>query len=324
MSIDIFKKYFPEGKANIVPQAHGVLVLNKPNGPTSARCISIIKKLGQKKIGHAGTLDPMAQGVLLVLLGHATKISGHLMSDGKKIYKGCLRLGQQTDTWDIEGNVVAEYAWQHITEDEVKAAILDWHGKSNQTVPPYSAAKHKGQPLYKLARAGKETPEKIKSIDISRVEVLDMALPYVNFRVECSSGTYIRSLAHSLGMRLGCAAVLAELTREYSHPFGLEVAKDLESICAKPESLQEWVMPITSALPHWPLIQLSKQEQTYVMQGVPIAYRPTCDDVINQHHAQHVDDKAILLDHAKKPLALAQVNEVQGRMCWTILRGLWS
>ncbi len=320
--MDIVKKYFPEGKGIQVAQAHGVLVLDKPSGPTSARCLSVIKRLGQKKIGHAGTLDPMASGVLLVLLGQATKISGHLMSDGAKVYKGCLRLGQQTDTWDAEGSIVNESPWQHITEDMVKDAILAWQGKHEQEVPPYSAAKHEGKPLYKLARLGKETPKKIKSIEILHVEVLEMALPYAYFRVECSSGTYIRSLAHSLGTRLGCGAVLTELTREFSYPFGLENAHNLDAICKDPMSLQEMVMPITAALPHWPLLELTKPEQAQVMNGMPVAFRPATPQNMAQEGI--ATDKAILMGENNSPLALATASEVQGKLHWTVLRGLWN
>ncbi len=320
MTADTLQKTY--GIKNIIPQAHGVLVLNKPSGPTSARCLSGIKRLGQKKIGHAGTLDPMASGVLLVLLGHATKISGHLMSDGGKVYKGCLRIGQQTDTWDKEGSVVSESAWKHITEDAVRKAMLEWQDLHEQSVPPYSAAKHQGKPLYKMARLGQKTPEKVKNIEISRVEVLDIALPFASFRVECSSGTYIRSLAHSLGIRLGCGAVLTELTREYSHPFGLEISHDLESICASPESLEHWVMPINAALPHWSVLQLTEQEQASIKNGMPLAFRPAS----NQDGSPQSDDarsKAILLDGDEKPLALAELKLIQGSLHWTVLRGLW-
>ena len=203
-------------------QQHGLLVVDKPRGLSSAQCTNRFKRLGQKKIGHAGTLDPMAQGVLLVLLGHATKISGYLMAGGVKAYQGTVRLGQTTDTWDADGQIIAEAPWNHVTAEAVADVIAGWVGTSEQPVPPYSAAKHQGQPLYKLSREGKETPLKIKTIEISRAEVLRVELPYVTFRVICSSGTYIRSLAHSLGTRLGCGAVLTELIREYSHPFGLD------------------------------------------------------------------------------------------------------
>ncbi len=314
-------QYFPDGIKEQVPQVHGVLVLNKPTGPTSARCLSVIKRLGQKKIGHAGTLDPMASGVLLVLLGHATKISGHLMSDGAKVYKGCLRLGQQTDTWDAEGNIIAENAWEHITENSVRDGIIAWQGSLEQEVPPYSAAKHKGKPLYKLARQGHETPKKVKTVEILRSEALDIDLPYAHFRTECSSGTYIRSLAHSLGMRLGCGAVLTELVREFSYPFGLDVAHGLDAICAEPKNLQNMVMPITYALPHWSKLILTAHEQEQIMHGMPIAFRPPSSQ---EHKDLGEASKAILLDGEEKPVALATAAKMQGKLCWTVLRGLWD
>lgn len=317
-----------------VPQAHGVLVLNKPQGPTSARCLTAIKRLGQKKIGHAGTLDPMASGVLLVLLGHATKISGHLMADGGKIYQGQLRLGQVTDTWDAEGHMIAEAPWEDVTEDAVRREVLAWQGRSEQPVPAYSAAKHQGQPLYKLARSGKEAPEKVKEIEISHAEVLTVSLPYVSFRVHCSSGTYIRSLAHSLGTRLGCGAVLTELIREYSHPFGLEVAHTLDAITASPECLQEWVLPVTQALPHWPQVTLDAAEEAALRNGIAVRWRKgdaphgaegtECAMTAPSAESNHDATKAILLSREGEPLALAEKAELRGAIVWAVLRGLWS
>ena len=302
-----------------LPQAHGVLVLNKPTGPSSARCLTALKRMGQKKIGHAGTLDPLASGVLLVLLGHATKISNYLMEDGGKIYSGLLRLGRMTDTWDAQGRVLEEKAWEHIGERDVLAEIHAWQGRLAQPVPPFSAAKHEGRPLYKLARAGKLTPLKVKNIEISRAELLEMELPRVRFRVACSSGTYIRSLVHSLGMRLGCGAVLTELTREYSHPFGLDAACSLDALHAKPERLFEWILPVTRALPRWPLIELTDEEAARTRHG---ASWP--------HDAQRVADvtfqpgaHALLQDPEKKPLALAQACFTDGVPVWSVLRGLW-
>ena len=294
-----------------VPQQHGVLVLRKPSGPSSTYCITGIKRLGQKKIGHAGTLDPLAQGVLLVLLGNATKISGHLMADGGKVYQGELRLGQSTDTWDKEGEVLSQSPWQHISEDDVRREIAAWCGTSEQPVPPYSAAKHQGQALYKLARAGKDVPQKWKQIEISQAEVISITLPLVRFRVACSSGTYIRSLAHSLGSRLQCGAVLTELIREYSHPFSLAQAHDWQEILDNPASLPERVLPLTTALPHWVTISVNAAEEALLRNGMPLPYRGE-------------GDKAVLLAPSGQALALAQAGEVQGRLCWTVLRGLWN
>jgi tRNA pseudouridine55 synthase len=301
------------------PQAHGVLVLNKPKGPSSARCLTAIKRMGQKKIGHAGTLDPMASGVLLVLLGHATKISNYLMEEGGKVYSGCLRLGRVTDTWDAEGRVLEEKAWEHVGAGDVLEAVHAWRGRSVQAVPPFSAAKHQGQPLYKLARAGMLTPLKVKDIEISHAEVLDMRLPHVSFRVACSSGAYIRSLAHSLGMRLGCGAVLTELTREYSHPFGLDAACSLDALHAEPERLFEWILPVTRALPRWPLIELTAEEAARTRHGASLPHDVRrMADVPFQPGAH-----ALLHDPDKKPLALAQACVTNGIPVWGVLRGLW-
>ncbi|MDR0239140.1 MAG: tRNA pseudouridine(55) synthase TruB [Deltaproteobacteria bacterium] len=302
-----------------LPQAHGVLVLDKPRGPSSARCLTTLKRMGQKKIGHAGTLDPMACGVLLVLLGHATKISNYLLEAGEKRYSGCLRLGRVTDTWDAEGRVLEEKSWEHISARDVLAGIHAWQGCSVQAVPPFSAAKHQGRPLYKLARAGTIIFSKEKNVEISHAELLEMQLPYVRFRVVCSSGTYIRSLAHSLGMRLGCGAVLTELTREYSHPFGLDAACSLDALRAEPERLFERVLPVTRALPHWPLIELSTEETARTRNGAFLPHDAQRMAAVPFQPGTH----ALLQDPDKNPLALAEARFVDGVPVWSVLRGLW-
>ncbi len=286
----------------------------------------------------------MAEGVLLVLLGHATKISGHLLTDGEKIYSGTLRLGQETDTWDAEGKLIAQHSYEHITTSQVHEFMQSWLGSTEQIVPPYSAAKHKGQPLYKLARAGLQTPVKKKTINISQMEVLDISFPFVRFRVKCSSGTYIRSLAHSLGKRLGCSAILTELTREYSHPFNLDQAHTLDAILAQPHRLHEWIMPITKTLPHWPVLTLTAQEEAMLKNGHPLEYDEGRECWLDNATKgignllleawQAENQKAILISQSGMALALAQVKIVNAmsntskknlsRPMWTILRGLWT
>ena len=283
--------------------------MNKPQGLSSAQCTNRLKRLGQKKLGHGGTLDPMATGVLLVLLGQATKISGYLLSGGAKRYLAVARLGQTTDTWDAEGAVTAEAPWEQVDPAMVTTVIESWLGVSEQDVPPYSAAKHQGQPLYKLSRAGKETPAKVKQIEISHVEVLRVALPFVSFRVTCSSGTYIRSLAHSLGKRLGCGAVLTELTREYSHPFGLDAAHALEDVLDRPETLPDRVLPVSAALPDWRIVTLNAEQERAVRVGAPVAATPG-----------EPGEKAILRNASGQDLALAEASGVM----WSILRGMWQ
>lgn len=309
-------------------QQHGILVIDKPKGLSSAQCVARLKRLGQKKIGHAGTLDPMATGVLLVLLGHATKLSGYLLEGGEKRYAGTLRLGVTTDTWDAEGQVVSESPLPAIGPDasswaglppEVAARreVAAWLEAREQPVPPYSAAKHQGQPLYKLARAGKEVPAKVKSIHVSHAEVQWVDLPDVRFRVTCSSGSYIRSLAHSLGMRLGCGATLTELTREYSHPFGLDAAHSLDDVLAEPDRLPQWVLPVASALPQWPALRVDARCEADLRNGIPAAHRPEFGEF-------RVGARAVLHGAGGEPLALAEAREQAGAPVWAVLRGLFT
>ncbi len=308
----------PQTRPPQLPQLHGVLVLNKPSGPTSARCLTALKRLGQKKIGHAGTLDPLASGVLLVVLGQATKLSSHLMAGGGKVYSGVLRLGRTTDTWDSQGQVLTEAPWEHVSEGDVRREISLWQEAREQPVPPYSAAKHEGQPLYKLARKGAAAPAKVKRMEISQADTLDVSLPFVRFRVACSSGTYIRSLAHSLGMRLGCGAVLTELTREYSHPFGLDAARDLRDLTADPALLAASLRPIAAALPHWPRVELTPEQAARVRNGIAVSCAATPSD-----NGTAEDDLALLLVQGEA-LALARREDAPGGPCWAVLRGLWN
>lgn len=304
-------------------QLHGLLVVNKPRGLSSAQCTNRLKRLGQRKIGHAGTLDPMAQGVLLMLLGHATKISGHLMAGGEKTYSAVVEFGRSTDTWDDEGTDTA-VALPHIFREEVlenpdfaeelRRIVSSWEGVSEQIVPSYSAAKHEGKTLYSLARAGKVAPEKTKFIEISRAEILWVDLPRAAFRVTCSSGTYIRSLAHSLGTRLGCGAVLTELTREYSHPFGLDRAHSLDSILDQPERLSERVISVAEALPLWSRVNVPELRVPDLKNGIPLPAEPP---------VWSLGTSALLLSPQGDVLALASGETLNQRPVWSIIRGLW-
>ncbi|MDR3319663.1 MAG: tRNA pseudouridine(55) synthase TruB [Desulfovibrio sp.] len=296
-----------------LPQLNGVLVLNKPSGPTSVRCLAAIKRLGQRKIGHAGTLDPLASGVLLALLGQATKLSPHLLAGGHKVYRGMLRLGQVTDTWDCEGKILTESPWDHISVEDVLREVALWREVREQSVPPYSAAKHEGRPLYALARKGRDVPQKVKRTEISQVDTFDVRLPFVSFRVTCSSGTYIRSLAHSLGMRLGCGAVLTELTREYSHPFGLDVSCDLQDIENDSSLLVKHLHPVAEVLPDWTRVELTPDEAALVRNGMHIPRAPT----------QTPESENALLLYRGDAFALARRAE-GASLRWTVLRGLWN
>jgi tRNA pseudouridine55 synthase len=309
-----------EGSPSAVPQQDGVLVLRKPRGPSSGWCIGRIRRLlGQKKIGHAGTLDPMAEGVLVVLLGQATKISAFLM-DGRKVYSGTIQLGVDTDTWDAQGRVLSRQASDHITQAEVDGAFAALTGLAEQEVPPYSAAKHQGRPLYALARRGLPVPVRKKTVTVFCEEAELVGPSLIRFRVTCSSGTYIRSLAHSLGKRLGCGATLTELVREYSHPYPLSMAHSLEEVLCEPERFAQKVTGIAEALPLWPKIPLSREEAERARQGKTLPHDPA--RLAGDDSAPGL--KFLLLAPSGDPLALASVVLEDGAAQWAVMRGLWN
>jgi tRNA pseudouridine55 synthase len=300
-------------------QLDGLLVLRKPKGPTSADCLADIKhQLKQFKIGHAGTLDPMAEGVLLVLLGQGTKLATYL-TGRTKTYYGELKLGERTDTYDAEGEVL-ERRPVECTPDELRDAIFSWKDLTEQDVPAYSAAKHKGKPLYSLARAGEDVPLKVKDITVFESEPLDVAETTASFRVRCSAGTYIRSLVHSLGMRLGCGAVLTKLVREESSPFRIEDSVGLDDVLADPQGFPARVIPMADALPHWPRIRLTEPLAELVRNG---AWLPTGGES-GSVLAGSVGRRALFEDRDGKALALVEVAERDGKPAWSILRGLWE
>ncbi|SMP51939.1 tRNA pseudouridine synthase B [Desulfonatronum zhilinae] len=303
-------------------QAHGVLVLNKPSGPSSTQCLERIKRtLGQRKIGHAGTLDPLAQGVLLVLLGQATKIASYL-TEGRKLYQGVLRLGVETDTYDILGKVLNSIDPAEADAPRIRAAVLEWERLTEQEVPPYSAAKHQGKPLYALSRSGRDVPVKRKPIQIFQAEVLSMDLPLVRFRVECSAGTYIRSLVHSLGKRLHCGAVLEELIRERSHPFALDQAHGLQAVLEEPESFSGKVIALRDALPHFSQHILSPEQARIVRHGGRLPWNFSGNGPQGEQPPAP-GTRALFLDDREQPLALVESREADGLLQWTILRGLF-
>ncbi len=300
-------------------QLDGVLVLNKPSGPTSTDCLNDIKhQLKQFKIGHAGTLDPLAQGVLLVLLGQATKLAPYLTSK-EKIYTGSFRVGFTTDTYDIQGETTSETPFSGTAED-IRREIVAWKKLTEQEVPAYSAAKHNGKALYALAREGKETPVKIKAVAISHAEALEVNPPDAEFKVRCSAGTYVRSLVHSLGMRLECGAVLTSLNREASTPFTLAQAYDLKQVLEEPEKLPQRVIPIAEALPHWARFTVTEDLANLVRNGAWLPVNANPGELLWGKPG----DRAMLLAPEGLVLALVEAKPQGDQLKWSILRGLWQ
>ncbi|MDR1686030.1 MAG: tRNA pseudouridine(55) synthase TruB [Desulfovibrio sp.] len=303
------------------PPQDGVLVLNKAGGPTSADCLRALKRgLGLQKIGHAGTLDPMAEGVLLVLLGQATKISGPLLDAGEKVYSGIILLGVVTDTWDAEGRVVERHPVKDVDDARIKSECAFLVGTYEQEIPAYSAAKYHGRPRYESARKGIEIPAGTKPISVYRCRAELVGPERIAFRVTCGSGTYIRSLAHSLGKRLGCGGTLEQLTREYSRPFGLAQAHTLEDVLEHPEDFPSKLKSIADALPDCPHVRLSREDARIVRYGGKIR----CPVAADSFPAEGLP--VLMLDPDGKALALGVAEPPQGTEApvLRVARGLWN
>ncbi len=200
----------------------GVLLVDKAPDMTSHDVVAIGRRaLNTKKIGHCGTLDPMATGLLMLVVGKATKIQDLLMSEDK-VYEGTLTLGQRTSTQDRQGEVVEEKEVGDYSEEQIKAAFDAYTGEFEQLPPMVSAIKQGGVPLYKLARKGQEVERKLRPVKVSGYEISRVALPEVDFRVECTKGFYVRTYANDIGEKLGCGAHLSALRRTNSGKFTLD------------------------------------------------------------------------------------------------------
>ena len=250
----------------------GILVVNKPQGGTSHDVVGRIRRLThQKRVGHAGTLDPMATGVLLVCLGRATRVAEYLM-ESDKTYRAVVRLGVETDTYDAEGQVVATHP-VNVDESDLRAALVHFVGAIDQVPPMYSALKRKGKPLYQLARQGIEVEREPRRVTIYDISLRAWQPPDVTIYVRCSSGTYIRSLAHDIGAMLECGAHLAALTRLASGSFRLEDAatfQDLEGLHAS--RLRGLLHPLDTALQDLPILTLDadRARRMVLGQAIPI------------------------------------------------------
>ena len=228
----------------------GLLFVDKPAGLTSHDVVARIRRIYRiKKVGHAGTLDPMATGLLIILVGRATKASNFLMSRSKT-YEGTFRLGTITDSQDADGEVLEEREVPPVSEEEMKELFAAFLGDQYQTPPMFSAKKIKGVPLYKLARKGEEVEREPRFVSIKSFELLGMDLPDVTFRIDVSKGTYVRTVAHDLGAKLGCGAYLTNLRRTAIDDIGIERAVTLDTLEDTPPSqLGRFLIPVHQHVP---------------------------------------------------------------------------
>lgn len=247
---------------------HGIINVYKEKGFTSHDVVAKLRGIcKQKKIGHTGTLDPDAVGVLPVCLGSATKLCD-LLTDKDKEYIALLRLGLVTDTQDISGKILEEKE-VNVSIERAREAIFSFIGAYDQVPPMYSALKINGKKLYELAREGKEVERAPRPVVIHELEILEENMPEFTIRVRCSKGTYIRTLCHDIGKKLGCGGVMAALTRSRSGKFALEQAYKLSEIqqCANEGRLAELVTPVEKVFEHLPEVTVKEEAFKALLNG---------------------------------------------------------
>ncbi len=233
-----------------VKELEGVLLVDKPTAHTSHDVVARLRrKLNMRKIGHAGTLDPMATGLLIMLIGKATRISQYLISLDKE-YEGTIQLGQTTDSQDADGEVVETRPVPPLTEAEARAMMQSFLGDQYQMPPMYSAIKIDGVPLYKSARKGEEIAREPRFIRVMSFDLTRFAPPQLDFRLRSSKGTYVRTIAHDLGQKLGCGAHLSALRRTATDRFNISQALTLDAIEALPiPEIEKLLIPVHAAAP---------------------------------------------------------------------------
>lgn len=267
----------------------GVLVIDKPAGMTSHDVVDRVRCLaGTRRVGHAGTLDPLATGVLVVCLGQATRIAEHLAAD-RKAYAAGVVFGVETDSQDSAGAVVAERDASSLTRQALERAVEAFRGVIRQVPPMVSAVHHEGRRLYQLARRGIQVERAAREVTIHALDVIafeEGPRARATLRVECSSGTYIRTLAADLGAAVGTGAMMDSLRRTRSGGFTLEDARSLEELeeLSRAGALAGAVLPIHEALAHWPVLAVDGEEERAVSHGrtlrVPVGRLPAAGRVL--------------------------------------------
>ncbi len=259
----------------------GIVLLDKPLGITSNRALQIVKRLyNAAKAGHTGSLDPLATGLLPLCLGEATKVSGFLL-DADKSYLATLKLGVKTSSADAEGEVIETRPVENYSDEQIQSVIAQFIGEIKQIPPMHSALKVDGQPLYKLAHQGMVVERKSRSVEIFDIQLLRHEGDEMEIAVDCSKGTYIRTLAEDIGEKLGCGSHLSALRRTASGPFQLKDSITMEQLEELAESgfeaLDKLLMPSEDALEGWESVNLSTDAAYYICRGqaVQVPKAPT-------------------------------------------------
>ncbi len=251
----------------------GILNINKPPGITSFRVVAMVRRWsGEKRVGHAGTLDPIASGVLPVHLGQATRVVEYL-SAATKTYRAGIEFGATTDSYDAEGKVLTRADASNLTREQLEEALAPFRGEIMQVPPAFSALKQDGKALYRLARAGVAVSPKARKVRIDRLEIMAWEPPVATIEVDCGKGTYIRSLAHDLGRLVGCGAFLKSLVRLRCGPFPINGAVSVENLedAFRRREAAHLLQPIDSVLGWMPRIDVNDEIAALVRNGTAIA-----------------------------------------------------
>lgn len=250
---------------------HGIVLLDKPQGLSSNEALQEVKRLCRaNKAGHTGSLDPMATGLLPICLGEATKIAGRLLGSHKAYEAECL-LGVRTDTDDAEGEEIERQTVPDLSDDDIREALSGFIGAIEQVPPAFSALKRDGVPMYVRARRGEVVEQVARTVHVHAIDWLDRSGPRLRLRVECGSGTYIRSLARDLGEKLGCGAHLVSLRRLWVDPFQqpqMHTLDDLRELATSaPEGLDGWLLPLEEGLARVPMLVVNAAQADALKHG---------------------------------------------------------
>ncbi len=284
------------------PGTDGILNVNKPRGKTSFSVVALVRRLtGEKRVGHAGTLDPMATGVLPVCIGQATRLVEYMM-DTTKTYRAEIELGITTDTYDAEGKVTQKADASGINRNQVETALSTFLGEITQIPPAYSAVKYHGKPSYALARAGIAVVPKKRLARIDRIEVIDWQPPVVTVEIDCGKGTYIRSLANDLGQTLGCGAYLKNLVRLRCGIFDITDSVTLDGLeeAFRVGFWQDLLYPMDSVLTRLPAVVIGEENERAICNGNAVLLEEFSSGDLCRAYNQCANLLAVLrLDHAR-------------------------
>lgn len=286
---------------------NGIIIVDKPSGKTSHDIVSMMRRIYKtRRVGHTGTLDPMATGVLPICIGNATKAADMLTAADKK-YSAVLKLGVTTDTLDIEGTILEERN-VNVTENDIRNTIASFEGEIEQFPPMYSAVKQNGKRLYELAREGKVVEREKRKIKIFSIDIKEIELPYIKIDVHCSKGTYIRSLCDDIGSKLGCGAIMTQLRRTETAGFAIDEAHTIDEI-ENLENPEQLLIETDELFKEYNKIKLNEKQEKSILNGVRMTWRNGTEGKYYR-----------LYSHNDKFLCISQIKE--GRL--VLIKSFWS